>query len=96
MRNIYHYIPSHYCGHVIITTRLHASNRETHEIEIKRGLKPEEGTYLLLKRAKLTSSSTSISEDNYRLATEIAQMLEGFPHIIDELGAQIKRQQDVV
>ncbi len=87
------FIPSAGKGHVLLTTRAHSTGTITGRIELDTmGL--EEGTFLLLRRAKLlrgnSSSLQAVSETLHSQARAIVEAVDGLPLALDQAGAYIE------
>jgi len=87
--SIYEFVPSPCHGHIILTTRSHATGKYAQRIEVEE-MQLEEGANFLLKRVKVTVPS----EKDYSLAKDISQMLEGLPLALDQAGAYIEETGD--
>ena len=86
------FLPSDSKGHILLTTRAQSTGTVAQRIELEK-LVPEEGALLLLTRAKLLASSTSLeqvaSSDRIK-ALELAQILDGLPLALDQAAAYIE------
>jgi len=91
---LYDFLPMHGCrGHVLLTTRPHATGTLAHGIEIEK-MRQEVGAELLLRRAKViepAASYTDASQTDYEHALAISHTLfDGLPLAIDQAGAYIE------
>lgn len=89
---IYDFLPSPCYGHMLLTTRSHATATYAQPIEI-REMTPDEGTYFLLRRAKvieLVTSATEIAKEDSHAAQDISQALDGLPLALEQAGAYIE------
>jgi tetratricopeptide (TPR) repeat protein/transcriptional regulator with XRE-family HTH domain len=89
---VYDFLPSPCYGHILLTTRSHATATYAQPIEIAE-MAPEVGTYFLLRRGKvigLEASSTEVSEMDYKDALVITEALGGLPLALDQAGAYIE------
>jgi len=79
-------------GHLLITTRAHATGRTAHAVALET-MDLDEGTLLLLRRAKLVSPTESLAMVPERERTDaenITQELGGLPLALDQAGAYIE------
>jgi len=86
------FIPSPCPGHVLLTTQSHIIGKIAYAIEIDM-MTPEEGTLLLLRRARLLAMDASLDQvpaTSLSLATDICQLLDGLPLAINQAGAFIE------
>jgi tetratricopeptide (TPR) repeat protein len=86
------FIPSTSAGHILLTTRAHATGSVAHPVEIKK-MTLDEGTHLLLQRAKLMTGKNdgeqASTEDRLK-ASMISQLMDGLPLALDQAGAYIE------
>jgi len=86
------FIPLGSKGHVLLTTRAHATGRIAQRIEVEK-MEPDEGAIFLLRRAKLLNSdapletATRIEQDTAR---EIVKAMDGLPLALEQAGAYIE------
>jgi tetratricopeptide (TPR) repeat protein len=80
------FLPTTYGGHILLTTRAHATGHMANFPVQK--MNKDEGTQLLLRRAKL--SETPLSEKNRTDAEAIVTLLDGLPLALDQAGAYIE------
>ena len=86
------FFPNSDQGGVIITTRMQAIGAIAKSVDIG-SLTQDEGTVLLLRRAKICSSEsdlTRIAPADYALAQRIAGEMDGLPLALDQAGAYIE------
>ncbi len=86
------FLPVPCAGHILLTTRIRATGRLAHSIEVE-PMAEEDGAYFLLRRCKLLargSARSDLSEADYTHARTIAQTLGGLPLAIDQAGAYIE------
>lgn len=86
------YLPLHPRGDILLTTRLHALGKIAHCVEVEK-MGQHESTLLLLRRARLLDSDTSLElagSEEKTLATEIVTELDGLPLALDQAGAYIE------
>jgi tetratricopeptide (TPR) repeat protein len=79
-------------GHILLTTRAHATGRIAQRIEIEK-MEPEEGTLFLLRRATLLDRDATLdvaSPTDRQEAMDIVQALDGLPLALDQAGAFIE------
>src|SRR5581483_3532591 len=79
-------------GHLLLTTRTQITGTLTERIDLRQ-MEPEEGAFLLLRRAKLIALDTpwegvpaGLRDD----ARAIAELLGGLPLALDQAGAYIE------
>jgi hypothetical protein len=88
----YKFLPSNAKGHILITTHMQATGPIIQNIELA-NMEPEEGALLLLRRAKVLQEDAIIdnaSVEDFNLAKEISQILDGLPLALDQAGAYIE------
>jgi tetratricopeptide (TPR) repeat protein len=86
------FLPSAGKGHILLTTRAHATGRIAQRIEVEK-MEPEEGALFLLHRATLLDpdaplEAASITDQD--TAREITQEMDGLPLALDQAGAYIE------
>jgi tetratricopeptide (TPR) repeat protein len=85
-------VPSPHSGHILVTTRSHRTGHIAHRVDLL-PLSTDDGALLLLRRAKLLSSSAGLSEvpeAEGLLAKEIVAATDGLPLALDQAGAYIE------
>jgi tetratricopeptide (TPR) repeat protein len=88
----YTFLPTTGMGQILLTTREQAVGPLAHGIEVKE-MDIEEGTVMLLRRAKLLSRKASLDQVNQQereQARRIALMMGGLPLALDQAGAYIE------
>lgn len=91
-RLIQQLLPSFLTGHVLLTTRTQVTGTMAQQVDLKQ-MTEDESMLLLLRRAKLLSPDTSMSDvaQNIRTtASDISQLLAGLPLALDQAGAYIE------
>ncbi len=86
------FLPSNYEGHVLMTTRESATGGLAQGIEV-REMDREEGTLMLLRRAKLIGPETALDAANSQVqegARAIVVEMGGLPLALDQAGAYIE------
>jgi len=86
------FLPAPCYGHILLTTRSHATATYAQPIEISE-MVAEEGSYFLLRRAKvigLEASPMEASETDYNDSQIITDALGGLPLALDQAGAYIE------
>ena len=88
-------LPSGGKGHLILTTRAHATGTRANSIEVEK-MDSQKGMLLLLRRAKVLALDVPL--DNAPIAdrtaaTAIVQEMDGLPLAIDQAGAFIEETQ---
>jgi hypothetical protein len=86
------FLPPTSKGHVLITTRTQATGSIARSIEVDE-MNPDEGTLLLLRRAKLLAPDAALeqaSPQDRRDAYAIVHALYGLPLAVDQAGAYIE------
>jgi tetratricopeptide (TPR) repeat protein len=86
------FIPLGKNGHVLLTTRAHATGAVARRVDI-REMGIEEGALFLLRRAKYITEDAPLhaaAEDDQAQAKEIAARLDGLPLALDQAGAYIE------
>ncbi len=85
-------LPTRCEGHAILTTRLQSTGTLAQRIHLE-SMTPEEGTLLLLRRAKLLAHDAShheASEQHWAMSREICALLGGLPLALDQAGAYME------
>ena len=85
------FMPSNSAGHLLLTTRLHATGKIAQRVELNK-MEPDEGSLFLLRRAKIVEGDAALedaSEEDRRLAAEILKEVDGLPLALDQAGAFI-------
>lgn len=86
------FLPSPFRGHILLTTRVQATGTRAQALAIET-MTPDEGTSLLLRRAKLIAphgEALDTSTEEYQRAREISEMMGGLPLALDQAGAYIE------
>jgi tetratricopeptide (TPR) repeat protein len=86
------YLPLGSKGHVLLTTRAHATGRIAKRIEVQK-MESDEGALFLLHRAKILDADTPIdaaSRTDQDTAREIVQVMDGLPLALEQAGAYIE------
>jgi tetratricopeptide (TPR) repeat protein len=86
------FMPAGAAGHVLITTRLHATGEFAELVEIRK-MEPEEGALLLLRRAKVVPKDQAFEasgEVDRALARQISIEMDGLPLALDQAAAFIE------
>ena len=86
------FLPSGGKGHILLTTRAHATGRIARRIEVEK-MEPDEGALFLLHRAKLLNFHALLEvapKTNQDTAKEIVQAMDGLPLALDQAGAYIE------
>jgi len=86
------FIPLASRGHILLTTRTQALGGIAQHIKVQK-MSPEMGALLLLRRASLLPSGSSLDAtngDGRTQAIEISRVLGGLPLALDQAGAYIK------
>jgi tetratricopeptide (TPR) repeat protein len=79
-------------GHILLTTRAHATGRVAQRIEVEK-MEPDEGALFLLHRAKLLApnallEAAQLSDRN--IARVIVEAMDGLPLALEQAGAYIE------
>ncbi len=85
------FIPSNSAGHLLLTTRLHATGTIARRVELLK-MEPSEGSLFLLRRSKIIAAGAALedaSEADRGLAAEILKEVDGLPLALDQAGAFI-------
>lgn len=92
------FLPPARQGAVLITTRLLALGTLAHGIELPT-MTPEEGTFFLLRRAKLLTPETTCEQmplfrqerpGEYAIARKLVLEMDGLPLALDQVGAYVE------
>src|SRR5205085_12353926 len=86
------FIPLAGRGHILLTTRSHASGGLAQHIELQK-MEPETGTLFLLRRTGFLPLQASLEIAGMEECVEagkISQVLDGLPLALDQAGAYIK------
>jgi len=87
------FLPTGGRGHILLTTRAHATGRLAQQrIEVEK-MEPDEGALFLLHRAKLLDSNALLEaapKIDQHTASEIVQTMDGLPLALDQAGAYIE------
>ena len=86
------FIPSGSAGHLLLTTRLHATGNIAQRVELTK-MEPREGSLFLLRRAKVIAGDAALEaagEADRALAAEICEEVSGLPLALDQAGAFIE------
>lgn len=89
---VYDFLPSPCYGHILLTTRSHATATYAQPIAISE-MPLEEGTSFLLRRAKVIGLDTPLKETlkaEYQDAQAITETLGSLPLALDQAGAYIE------
>ena len=92
LETVREFLPTSDGGGMIITTRTQAIGAIAKAVDIG-ALTQDEGTALLLRRAKICSSAgdlTGVAPSDYALAQRIAGEMDGLPLALDQAGAYIE------
>jgi tetratricopeptide (TPR) repeat protein len=88
---IHDFLPLMHNGHVIITTRSEATGAFVHTMHVS-NMDWQEGTLLLLRRSKMLTLESSLSDSTEATSSagrDIAELLGGLPLALDQAGAYI-------
>jgi tetratricopeptide (TPR) repeat protein len=86
------YLPLGSKGHVLLTTRAHATGRIAKRIEVQK-MESDEGALFLLHRAKILDADTPIdaaSRTDQNTARKIVEAMDGLPLALEQAGAYIE------
>jgi tetratricopeptide (TPR) repeat protein len=86
------FIPMGSNGHILLTTRAHATGGIAGRIEVEK-MEPDEGALFLLHRAKLLDPNAPLeaaTTTEQNTAQEIVKVLDGLPLALDQAGAYIE------
>lgn len=84
-----HFLPAQHQGHVLITTRMQATNALAPSLGVS-PVEAEEGARLLLHRALGLHANVENDVVHYQQAQEVARLLGGLPLALDQAGAYIE------
>jgi tetratricopeptide (TPR) repeat protein len=88
------FLPTRGAGHILLTTRSQATGPHIKGIELEK-MTREEGTSLLLRRAKIIAEDADLNSalDADRVEAEaICELLDGLPLALDQAGAYIEEK----
>jgi hypothetical protein len=86
------FLPSGGKGHILLTTRAHATGRLAQRIEVAK-MGPEEGALFLLHRTTLLDANAPFEDAaaaDQQTARKIVQAMDGLPLALDQAGAYIE------
>jgi tetratricopeptide (TPR) repeat protein len=86
------YLPLGSKGHILLTTRAHATGRIAQRIEVEK-MEPDEGALFLLHRAKLLDSNALLEAaqlSDRNIAREVVKAMDGLPLALEQAGAYIE------
>jgi len=86
------FLPIESKGHILLTTRAQAVGPTAQTVEVEK-MNLEEGTTLLLRRAKVLKSDASLEEapeEDENVAKAIVMAMDGLPLALDQAGAYIE------
>jgi hypothetical protein len=86
------FIPVGSKGHILLTTRAHATGSIARRIEVEK-MEPDEGAIFLLHRAKLLDPDAPLEttpKTEQDTAREIVKLLDGLPLALEQSGAYIE------
>jgi tetratricopeptide (TPR) repeat protein len=86
------FIPVGSKGHILLTTRAHATGGIARRIEVEK-MEPDEGALFLLHRAKLLDPEAPLENGptiEKNIAHEIVNVMDGLPLALDQAGAYIE------
>jgi tetratricopeptide (TPR) repeat protein len=86
------FLPSRGKGHILLTTRAHATGRMAQRIEVAK-MEPEEGALFLLHRATIIDPDAPLEaapKTDQEIARKIVQVMDGLPLALDQAGAYIE------
>jgi len=86
------FIPLGSKGHILLTTRAHATGRIAKRIEVEK-MDPDEGAIFLLHRAKLLDPDASLetaTRTEQDTARQIVKAMDGLPLALEQAGAYIE------
>ena len=95
LQMVYDFLPTEGKGCVLLTSRAQSVAAIGHSVEVKK-MNKEEGSLLLLRRAKLLTESETLnmaSEEDIAEAQAIVEAVGGLPLAIDQAGAYIEETQ---
>lgn len=88
------FLPPRYKGHVLLTSRTQAVGGLAHSIEV-REMDKEEGTLLLLRRAKVLTKDAPLDQattQERQHAEAIVTLMDGLPLALDQAGAYVEEK----
>ena len=86
------FLPSGGKGHILLTTRAHATGRVAQRIEVEK-MEPDEGALFLLHRATIINPDApfeTASRTDQDRAREIVKTMDGLPLALEQAGAYIE------
>ncbi|MBZ5623881.1 MAG: tetratricopeptide repeat protein [Acidobacteriia bacterium] len=86
------FLPVRPAGHILITTRLHATGTIAQSVELQK-MEPDEGALFLLRRAKVISPDAPLAaacDADRTAAREISEEVGGLPLALDQAGAFVE------
>jgi tetratricopeptide (TPR) repeat protein len=86
------FLPQGGKGHILLTTRAHATGRMAQRIEVAK-MGPEEGALFLLHRTTLLDANAPFEDAaaaDQQTARKIVQVMDGLPLALDQAGAYIE------
>ena len=86
------FIPLGSMGHILLTTRAHATGRTAQRIEVEK-MEPDEGALFLLHRAKLLDPDSPLetaTRTEQATTREIVKAMDGLPLALEQAGAYIE------
>jgi tetratricopeptide (TPR) repeat protein len=86
------FLPQGDKGHILLTTRAHATGRIAQRIEVEK-MEPEEGAIFLLHRATILDPEAPLDDatkTDRDTAKEIVQAMDGLPLALEQAGAYIE------
>jgi tetratricopeptide (TPR) repeat protein len=86
------FIPLGRKGHILLTTRAHATGRVAQRIEVEK-MEPDEGALFLLHRATIIDPDAPLetaSRTDQDIAREIVNVMDGLPLALEQAGAYIE------
>src|SRR5947209_16250197 len=89
---VLNFLPAAGNGHILLTTRAHATGTLAHGINLET-MNQEEGTLLLLRRAKLLATPAmpdQANREDQATAEAIVRIMDGLPLALDQAGAYIE------
>lgn len=89
---VQNYLPVGSKGHILLTTRAHATGSIAKPIEVQK-MASDEGALFLLRRAKVIDADMPIeaaSRTEQDIAREIVQAMDGLPLALEQAGAYIE------
>jgi tetratricopeptide (TPR) repeat protein len=86
------FLPQGGKGHILLTTRAHATGRMAQRIEVEK-MVPDEGALFVLHRATILAPEKPLDDatkSNRDTAKEIVQAMDGLPLALEQAGAYIE------